>query len=161
MTDATPERVAKFDSLTASYEKLGKKLQNTQWSKVRKSDPKKVRTLPREAVGEMMKVQQELLDCADQILAVFAERQPPSDAIASSKAKPYERAREYWETQRQVCDVALKQSTLLDENWAEWVATGRPDDAADFKPWHKEASRLQEEIETANERINELSARKK
>ena len=161
MTDATPERVAKFDSLSASYEKLGKKLQNTRWSKVRTSDPKKVRTLPREVFGEMMKVQQELLDCADQILAVYAERQPPSDAIASSKAKPYERNREYWETQRQLSDVALKQTTLVDENWAEWVATGRPDDAAEFKPWHKEASRLQEEIEAANERIAELSGSKK
>ncbi|MBA2432103.1 MAG: hypothetical protein H0V56_08310, partial [Chthoniobacterales bacterium] len=158
MTDATPARVKKFDSLFNSFHTLVEKYVNTRWEKMRASEPDKPpqSVLPREALREKAKVQQALVDCLDRLLKIYAERNPPSDAIASPKAAPHARTREYWERHQKYWDLGRQQSKLLDENWDDWLA-GVPKDEAQFKPWHKEAKRLQGEVNAAWKRVEELT----
>jgi hypothetical protein len=156
-TDATADRVARFDTLFTSFLTLSQKYGDTRWSKMRVSAPDKVLTLPREEFRKWTKVQRELLDCVNQILKIFAEHHPPSDAIMSSKAAAHASKREFWESHRKVWDASCQQSNLLDKNWADWVAHGFPAAEAKYKPWQKEVMRLQSEISAAQQRIDELS----
>jgi hypothetical protein len=156
-TDATADRVARFDTLFTSFLSLWKKYGDTRWGKMRVSAPDKVLTLPREEFRKWAKVQRELLNCVDQILKIFAEHQPPADAIMSSKAAAHTSKREFWEGERQVWDGSCQQSKLLDENWADWVAHGFPATETQYKPWQKEVMRLQGEINAAQQRLDALS----
>jgi len=157
ITDATADRVARFDTLFTSFLTLSQKYGDTRWGKMRVSAPDKVLRLPREEFRKWAKVQRELLDCVDQILKIFAERNPPADAIMSSKAAAHASKREFWESHRKVWDVSCQQSKLLDKNWADWVAHGFPDAEAKYKPWQKDVMRLQSEINAAQQHIDELS----
>ena len=160
ITDATPARVKKFDSFFASFLKLNKKFGETKVSKLRKTAPEKVLTLPRAEFEKFWKVQCDILESVDGMLKVFAERTPPSDSIASSEVRPHVRQREFWEAYRKVWDACCEQAKVLEKNWAEWVAIGNPPDAPDKKPWQQEVDRLQGEIEAAQKRVDELSPKK-
>ncbi len=161
MTDATPQRVVKFDSLFVSFVKLNKKFGETKVSKLRESAPEKIFTLPRAEFKKFGKAQCDILECIDGVLKVFAERTPPSDSIASSAVVPQARTREFWEACRKVWDACCQQSKVLEENWAEWTALGNPPDAPDKKPWQREVDRLQGEIGVAQKRVDELSPPRK
>jgi hypothetical protein len=161
MTDATPKRVAKFDSFFASFLKLNQKFGDLPWYKQRESEPSKLFTLPREEFRKFGKVQCDMLEAIDGMLKVFAERTPPSDAIASSKAAPHVRTREFWEAYRKVWDACCQQYKVLDKNWADWIVIGNPPDVPDKKPWQQEVDRFQSEIEAAQKRVDELSPQKK
>jgi len=161
MTDATPKRVAKFDSFFGSFLKLNQKFGDTPWYKLRESAPDKLFTLPREEFRKFGKVQCDMLESIDGMLKVFAERTPPSDVIASSKAAPHARTREFWEAYRKVWDACCQQYKLLDKNWADWIVIGNPPDVPDKKPWQQEVDRFQGEIEAAQKRVDELSPSKK
>ena len=160
MTDATPKRVAKFDSHFRTFLKLMKKYGDVPWGKMMATNPNNVLTLPQAEFRKWAKVQCDMRDCIDQILKVFAERTPPSDAIASSEALPHVRTREFWETYRKVWDASCQQSKVLDQNWADWVAHGNPGDAPNKKPWQQEVDRFQSEIEAAQKHVDEMKAPK-
>jgi hypothetical protein len=153
ITDATPARVKKFDAHFASFLKLNEKFGQTKVYKLRQSAPEKLFTLPREEFQKFGKVQCDMLESIDGMLAVFAERTPPSETIASSKASAKARSREFWETYRKVWDACCQQSKILEQNWEEWVAIGNPPDAPDKKPWQQEVDRLQGEIDAAQKRV--------
>ena len=161
LTDATPKRVAKFDSFFATFLKLNQKFGDNPWYKLRESAPDKLFTLSREEFRKFGKVQCDMLETIDGMLKVFAERTPPSDAIASSKVKPHVRTREFWEAYRKVWDACCQQYKVLDKNWADWRVIGNPPDVPDKKPWQQEVDRFQSEIEAAQKRVDELSPQKK
>lgn len=161
MTDATPKRVAKFESFFATFLKLNQKFGDNPWYKLRESAPDKLFTWPREEFRKFGKVQCDMLEAIDGMLKVFAERTPPSDAIASSKVKPHVRTREFWEAYRKVWDACCQQYKVLDKNWADWKVIGNPSDVPDKKPWQQEVDRFQSEIEAAQKRVDELSPQKK
>lgn len=161
ITDATPARVKKFDSHFASFLKLNEKFGETPWYKLRESAPGKLFTLPREEFRKFGKVQCDMLEAVDGMLKVFRERTPPSEAIASSKATPHARTREFWEAYRKVWDGCCEQFKVLDTNWEDWKTIGNPPDAPDKKPWQQEVDRFQSEINAAQKRVEELSPPKK
>jgi hypothetical protein len=157
MTDATPARVKKFDGQLAAFLKLNQKFGESPWYKMRDDDHEKFASLSRAEFRKYGKIQCDMLGAVDGMLKVFAERTPPSDEIASSKATPKARSRKFWETYRNVWDACCEQSKLLDKNWEEWKTIGNPPDAPDKKPWQQEVDRLQGEIDAAQKRVNEFS----
>lgn len=157
ITDATPARVKKFNSHFDALQALIDKYGQTRWYKMKVSAPGDLSTLPREEFLKYKKMQSEILERVDQILKVYAERNPPSDAIATSKAKPPARRREFWEAHRAAWEASCQQAKVQDENWAEWIAAGIPENESQHKPWQKEFTRLEGVMDAAGKRIKELS----
>ena len=155
-TDSTPARVKKLTSLLEAYIALLDKESNTQWGKMRKGDQDKLRTLPRDEYRKWLKVRREMLDCADKITKLFAERKPPPDAIAPGADFEKPNTRAYWEAHRALEDVSCQQWKIYDDNWNDWIAHGFPKEESEYKPWHKEVVRLRGEITAAQKRVNEL-----
>ncbi len=160
MTDATPARVKKFNSHFDALQALIDKYGETRWYKMKVSAPGDLSTLPREEFLKYKKMQSEILERVDQILKVYAERNPPSDAIATSKAKPPARRREFWEAHRAAWEASCQQAKVQDENWAEWIADGIPEDESQHKPWQNRYTRLEGVMDAAGKRIQELSPSK-
>jgi hypothetical protein len=156
ITDTTPARVKKLTALLETFIALLDKESNTPWGKMRKGDQDKLRTLPREEYRKWLKVRREMLDCADKITKLFAERKPPADAIAATADIDKPNTRAYWEAQRALEDVSCRQWKIYDDNWDDWVAHGFPKVETDYKPWHKEVVRLRAEITAAQKRVDEL-----
>jgi hypothetical protein len=143
----TPPGLLDFVNLSNGKEKLRSELaayretlasyNQTRWAQApadKAYRPEKITSADLHQCGELLA---RVLASMDRLIAAFDS----SHSILRFEEK------EYWRVRREICSLTVEQIKVLETNWKEWHAAGLKADASEAKPWQKETTRLQEEID--------------
>jgi hypothetical protein len=143
----------RFSASVHLHTQLVQRLEKTRYASAK---PSESRLLKQEDLAEARRLYAQLIDCEAAVLKLLEEAKAQGVDPSSLSTEPVLVNSETWRLSREVCVDFDRLAGLYEQNYDDWIAHPFPHNEADFKPWQRSARQLQQEIQSAQERLTEI-----
>src|SRR5262249_20045891 len=143
----------RFTARVLLQRKHFKHLEKTRYASAK---PSESRLLKQEDLAEARGLYAQLIDCETALLKLLEEAKAQGVDPSSLSTEPILVNSEAWRLSREICVDFDSLALLYEQNYDDWIAHPLPHNEADFKPWQRSALRLQQKIQSTQERLTEI-----